>query len=51
MPMPNAVAAIPGMDRVTTKMMEKRIANNDTATIEELLETSLDMAWSSRPAR
>ncbi|EMA27660.1 DsrE/DsrF/DrsH-like family protein [Haloarcula japonica] len=43
MPMPNAVAAIPGMDRVTTKMMEKKIADNDTATIEELLETSLDM--------
>ncbi|TKX74262.1 hypothetical protein EXE46_09815 [Halorubrum sp. GN11_10-6_MGM] len=43
MPVPNAVAALPGMDRVTTKMMEKRIADNDTATIEELLETSLDM--------
>ncbi|MDT3437936.1 DsrE/DsrF/DrsH-like family protein [Haloarcula sp. 1CSR25-25] len=43
MPMPNAVAAIPGMDRVTTKMMEKKIADNDTATIQELLETSLDM--------
>ena len=43
MPVPNAVAALPGMDRVTTKMMERRIADNDTATIEELLETSLDM--------
>ena len=43
MPMPNAVAAIPGMDRVTTKMMEKKIADNDTATIEELIRTSLDM--------
>jgi peroxiredoxin family protein len=43
MPVPNAVAALPGMDRVTTKMMEKKIADNDTATIEELLETSLDM--------
>jgi peroxiredoxin family protein len=40
---PNAVAALPGMDRVTTKMMERRIENNDTATIEELIETSLDM--------
>ncbi|NHN42870.1 hypothetical protein G9C85_14715 [Halorubellus sp. JP-L1] len=43
MPVPNAVAALPGMDRVTTKMMEKKIEDNDTASIEELLETSLDM--------
>ncbi|GAB3419341.1 DsrE/DsrF/DrsH-like family protein [Haloparvum alkalitolerans] len=43
MPVPNAVAALPGMDRVTTKMMEKKIADNDTATIEELIETSLEM--------
>jgi len=43
MPVPNVVGAIPGMDRVTTKMMEKRINDNDTATIQELLETSLDM--------
>ncbi|CDK37847.1 DsrE/DsrF/DrsH-like family protein [Halorubrum sp. AJ67] len=43
MPVPNAVGALPGMDRVTTKMMERRIADNDTASIEELLETSLDM--------
>ncbi|MFC3477923.1 DsrE/DsrF/DrsH-like family protein [Halobacterium litoreum] len=43
MPVPNAVAALPGMDRVTTKMMEKKIDDNDTATIEELLQTSLDM--------
>jgi len=43
MPVPNAVAALPGMDRVTTRMMEKRIEDNDTATIEELVETSLDM--------
>ena len=43
MPVPNAIAAIPGMDRVTTKLMEQKIDDNDTATIEELLETSLDM--------
>lgn len=43
MPMPNAVAALPGMDRATTKMMERRIEGNDTATVEELVETSLDM--------
>ncbi|WP_439027902.1 DsrE/DsrF/DrsH-like family protein [Haloarchaeobius sp. DT45] len=43
MPMPNAIAAMPGMDRMATKMMEKKIADNDTATIEELIQTSLDM--------
>ena len=43
MPVPNAVAALPGMDRVTTMMMERQIEDNDTATIEELMETSLDM--------
>jgi peroxiredoxin family protein len=39
MGVPNAVAALPGMDRVTTTMMRKRIADNDVATIEELLDT------------
>ena len=43
MPVPNVVGAIPGMDRMTTRMMQKRIEDNDTASIEELLETSLDM--------
>jgi peroxiredoxin family protein len=43
MPVPNVVGALPGMDRVTTKMMERRIDDNDTATIEELIETSLEM--------
>ncbi|MFC6952341.1 DsrE/DsrF/DrsH-like family protein [Halorubellus litoreus] len=43
MPMPNAIGALPGMDRLTTKMMEKRIADNDTASIQELIDTSLDM--------
>jgi len=43
MPVPNVVGALPGMDRVTTKMMERRIDDNDTATIEELVETSLEM--------
>ncbi|MFB6121477.1 MAG: DsrE/DsrF/DrsH-like family protein [Halobacteriaceae archaeon] len=43
MPMPNAIGALPGMDRMTTKLMEKRIDDNDTATIEELIQTSLDM--------
>jgi peroxiredoxin family protein len=43
MPVPNVVAALPGMDRVTTSMMERKIDDNDTATIEELIETSLEM--------
>lgn len=43
MPVPNAVGALPGMDRVTTRMMAKRITDNDTATVEELIETSLEM--------
>ncbi|WP_435146300.1 DsrE/DsrF/DrsH-like family protein [Halobaculum sp. P14] len=42
-PVPNVVGALPGMDRVTTAMMEKRIRDNDTATVEELLETAIDM--------
>jgi peroxiredoxin family protein len=41
MPMPNVVGALSGMDRLTT--MERRIEDNDTATVEELIETSLDM--------
>ncbi|MFC4408303.1 DsrE/DsrF/DrsH-like family protein [Haloarchaeobius iranensis] len=43
MPVPNVIGALPGMDRMTTRMMEKQIADNDTATIEELIDTSLDM--------
>ncbi len=43
MPVPNAIGALPGMDRVITRMMAKRIKDNDTATIEELIETSLEM--------
>ena len=43
MPVPNAVAALPGMDRMTTRMMKSKIEDNDTASIEELIETSLDM--------
>ncbi|MCY4730689.1 DsrE/DsrF/DrsH-like family protein [Natronomonas gomsonensis] len=42
MPMPNALAALPGMDSMATKMMEKRISDNGTATIEELIELSID---------
>ncbi|WP_435115749.1 DsrE/DsrF/DrsH-like family protein [Halolamina sp. C58] len=43
MPVPNAIAALPGMDRMTTRMMENKIEANDTATIEELIDTSLEM--------
>ncbi|ELZ31978.1 hypothetical protein C474_07752 [Halogeometricum pallidum JCM 14848] len=42
MPMPNAVASLPGMDSMATKMMNKKIADNGTATIEELIDVSLD---------
>jgi peroxiredoxin family protein len=42
MPMPNALAALPGMDRIATKMMEKRIDENGTATVEELIDVSLE---------
>ena len=42
MPIPNAIAALPGMDRLTTRMMRKRIEENDVATVEELVRTALD---------
>ncbi len=42
MPMPNALASLPGMDSMATKMMNKKIADNGTPTIEDLIETSLD---------
>ena len=42
MPMPNALAALPGMDAMATKMMAKKIDDNGTATIEELIELSLE---------
>ncbi|MDG5761259.1 DsrE/DsrF/DrsH-like family protein [Natronococcus sp. A-GB1] len=42
MPMPNALAALPGMDSMATRMMQKRIDDNGTATIEELIDVSLE---------
>ncbi|AFO57112.1 MULTISPECIES: DsrE/DsrF/DrsH-like family protein [Natrinema] len=42
MPVPNAIAALPGMDTVATKLMQKRIDDNGTATIEELIDLSLE---------
>jgi peroxiredoxin family protein len=43
MPVPNILAALPGMDRMTTWMMNRQIAENETATIGELVDTCLDM--------
>ena len=42
MSVPNALAAVPGMDRVATHMLERRIDENNTATIQELIDLSLD---------
>ncbi len=42
MPMPNAIAALPGMDAMATRMMRNRIDENGTATIEELIDVSLE---------
>ncbi|WP_458187254.1 DsrE/DsrF/DrsH-like family protein [Haladaptatus sp. NG-WS-4] len=42
MPMPNALAALPGMDSMATKMMRKKIDENGTATIEELIDVSIE---------
>ncbi len=41
MPVPNAIAALPGMDRMTSRMMRNRIDENDVASVEELVETSI----------
>lgn len=49
MPVPNAIGALPGMDRMTTKAINKRIDDNDTATIEELVQTSLDTGVEMQP--
>jgi peroxiredoxin family protein len=42
MPMPNALAALPGMDSLATRMMRKKIDENGTASIGELIDLSLD---------
>ncbi len=42
MPMPNALAAIPGMDALATRMMSKKIDENGTASIQELIDLSLE---------
>ncbi|WP_128477464.1 DsrE/DsrF/DrsH-like family protein [Halorussus pelagicus] len=42
MPMPDAVAALPFMDSMATRMMESKLDEQGTATIGELIELSLD---------
>jgi peroxiredoxin family protein len=42
-PLPNALAALPGMDRLTTAMMRRSIDDVGTPTIEELVDTCLEM--------
>ncbi|OVE84257.1 DsrE/DsrF/DrsH-like family protein [Natronolimnobius baerhuensis] len=42
MPMPNLLAALPGMDRMATRMMAKKIDENGTPTIEDLIDLSLE---------
>jgi peroxiredoxin family protein len=42
-PLPNLVAALPGMDRLTTTMMNRQIDEVGTPTIDELVDTCLDM--------
>lgn len=42
MPLPNALAALPGMDSMATRMMQKKIDENGTATIEELIDVSIE---------
>ena len=42
MPVPNVIAALPGMDRMTTRLMRNRIADNDVASVEELIDVCLD---------
>jgi peroxiredoxin family protein len=43
MPMPNVLGALPGGDALATWYMNREIAENGTATIAELVETSLEM--------
>jgi len=42
-PLPNALAALPGMDRLTTAMMRRNIDDVGTPTIGELTDTCLEM--------
>ncbi|MFB6113904.1 MAG: DsrE/DsrF/DrsH-like family protein [Halodesulfurarchaeum sp.] len=39
---PNLLATMPGMDAIATRMMERRIDENGTASVDELVELCLD---------
>ena len=41
MPVPNLVGALPGMDRMTARMMQNKIEENDVASVEELIDTAI----------
>ena len=42
MPIPNAVAALPGMDAMATWMMHRKIDDNGVATVGELVDLALE---------
>lgn len=42
LPVPNLLGVLPGMDRVTTRMMKKRIADVGTAPVDEFIQTAMD---------
>jgi peroxiredoxin family protein len=42
MGVPNVIGALPGMDSMATRMMSKRIEENGTASITELIGLSID---------
>ena len=42
MPVPNAVAALPGMDAMATWFMRRKIDEHGVATVEELLDLALE---------
>lgn len=43
LPVPNLLAALPGADRATTRLMERKLDANDTASVAELLETGIEL--------
>ncbi len=42
MPIPNLLAVLPGMDRVTTRMMRRKIDDVGTDTVPELIDRGVD---------
>lgn len=43
MPLPNSIASLPFGDKAVTKIMEKKIDENGTASIDELIEMALEL--------